>query len=295
MNDEELARYSIIISAIYLRTKFFPGFLHPKTLGSTLSWLKVNVWQLDTAAEVMASKGHWLAASRLRIPGLISWAQRLVSDGTAITVMSPEYPQQLLRRLGDAAPPALWVQGELDAESWAKGMWASVGGSREAPTEKLRFARIAGEAVARQGHVLVTGGAVGCDASAELGALEAGGKVIRILPGGIHQHPTNGSLCQLSLYCPSEDFSAPNAMERNALIYNSCERSLVAHARFLEGGSWRGAKEALRRRCGHVFVPLHPPEQWSTALCNLGAISLLDPGQFPLVKTREPGHLALTG
>jgi predicted Rossmann fold nucleotide-binding protein DprA/Smf involved in DNA uptake len=59
-------------------------------------------------------------------------------------------------------------------------------------------------------------------------------------------------------------------MERNTLLYAFSEITVLAHARFKEGGSWHGAVNALRRRLTHLLVP-NDGQLAHRALIALGA------------------------
>jgi DNA processing protein len=150
----------------------------------------------------------------------------------------------------------------------------AVVGSRAAPRKAKRFAReVAAEAV-RSGLAVVSGGARGCDAAAARGARSAGfspSPLVEILPCGLAAAPFLGEGCALSLCPPEEPFSAVAAMRRNALVYAASVGAVVAHARLGEGGTWRGAAEARRRRLSPLLVRLCPEEPALRALAAMGA------------------------
>ena len=83
--------------------------------------------------------------------------------------------------LRDAAvgAPTLWVAGEIPERCVA------VVGTRRPDLGGLRAARELGRGLAEAGWAVVSGGAVGCDAEAHLGALEAGGKTVVVLGSGL--------------------------------------------------------------------------------------------------------------
>jgi DNA processing protein len=142
----------------------------------------------------------------------------------------------------------------------------AVVGSRAAPRKAKRFAReVAAEAV-RSGLAVVSGGA--------RGARSAGfspSPLVEILPCGLAAAPFLGEGCALSLCPPEEPFSAVAAMRRNALVYAASVGAVVAHARLGEGGTWRGAAEARRRRLSPLLVRLCPEEPALRALAAMGA------------------------
>lgn len=63
-------------------------------------------------------------------------------------------------------------------------------------------------------------------------------------------------------------------MERNALIYAISEHTVVVHARLNEGGTWSGARIALRRKLCSVLVRVRSDDPASRALIALGGVPL---------------------
>lgn len=95
-----------------------------------------------------------------------------------LTPLNPTYPARL-RTL--AQPPStLSVRGgALHAERVV-----AIVGSRAAHAETMELARDLAARLARAGAVVASGGAVGIDASAHLGALDAGGRTWVVAPTG---------------------------------------------------------------------------------------------------------------
>jgi predicted Rossmann fold nucleotide-binding protein DprA/Smf involved in DNA uptake len=159
-------------------------------------------------------------------------------------------------------------------------------GSRTLSAAAKAYARAAGEAVARGGGFVVSGGALGADRAAAHGAStwtrSQGGQVpvLEILPCGIARWERKPLGAALSLAAPDELFSTPLAMERNALLYAFSQRALAVAPRFKEGGTWVGATDALRRRLTSLFVRADGSEA-AQALQSLGATLLSDPAAFP--------------
>lgn len=102
--------------------------------------------------------------------------------GVAVALEDDEYPKPL-RYIFDP-PPVLYVQG---AGSWHRGFsGAAVGvvGARDATAGGLAMARTLGRGLAEAGVTVVSGLALGVDAAAHAGALEAGGETIAVLGCG---------------------------------------------------------------------------------------------------------------
>ena len=166
-----------------------------------------------------------------------------------LTRANPRYPRRLMRALGDRAPSVLWFDGNLDL---LQRTGLSLVGSRELRPENRAFAQAAGLQMARQGYVLVSGGARGADAAAQASCLTGGGQVISVLAG-----PLTGASHRNLLLCCEDSFDLPfspaRALSRNRLIHILGENTLVAQAAFGSGGTWAGATENLRRGWSPVF------------------------------------------
>ena len=166
-----------------------------------------------------------------------------------LTRANPRYPRRLMRALGDRAPSVLWFDGNLDL---LQRTGLSLVGSRELRPENRTFAQAAGLQMARQGYVLVSGGARGADAAAQASCLTGGGQVIAVLAG-----PLTGASHRNLLLCCEDSFDLPfspaRALSRNRLIHILGEKTLVAQAAFGSGGTWAGATENLRRGWSPVF------------------------------------------
>ncbi len=94
-----------------------------------------------------------------------------------LSIDDPSYPERL-RVLSDP-PPTLDVAGRLPS---AAAEAVAIVGSRRASEDGRRRARGLARALASQGLVVVSGGALGIDAEAHFGALEAGGPTVVVLP-----------------------------------------------------------------------------------------------------------------
>ena len=107
-------------------------------------------------------------------------AMLIPSDVPVRSVPSDELPAELVAV--DCAPQ-LFVRGECD---WTRPRIGIVG-TRAADPEALRFAYALGAAAARAGCTVVSGGAIGIDAAAHQGALDAGGETLAVLASGVRK------------------------------------------------------------------------------------------------------------
>ena len=96
----------------------------------------------------------------------------------AVTLADEDYPA-MLAEIPDP-PPALFVSGEVP-----QGPTVALVGSRKASATGVEAARTLGRALGERGVCVASGLALGIDAAAHEGALEAGGPTIGVLGCGI--------------------------------------------------------------------------------------------------------------
>ncbi|MBA1686904.1 DNA-processing protein DprA, partial [Escherichia coli] len=89
-----------------------------------------------------------------------------------------DYPVRLKNRLRTDAPPVLFGCGNK-ALLQAEGM--AIVGSRDAPTDDLRYTQQLAAKLAQQGICVISGGARGIDECAMASALEVGGTAVGVL------------------------------------------------------------------------------------------------------------------
>ncbi len=98
-----------------------------------------------------------------------------------LTPDSLDYPERL-RNLRDF-PPVLFVNG--DAGVLREDVMLSMVGTRKASNYGLRVASLLSGALSKAGAAVVSGGALGIDSAAHMGALRAGGKTVAVLGCGL--------------------------------------------------------------------------------------------------------------
>ncbi|HEX9626096.1 MAG TPA: DNA-processing protein DprA [Acidiferrobacterales bacterium] len=155
--------------------------------------------------QVLAAQPRWIDAIREgaaaeRVTAEFDWlkdpANRIVSFD------DPHYPP-LLREIPDP-PPLLFVRG--DARLLAQPQLAVVG-SRNPTADGADNARAFGQALAGHGLVIVSGMALGIDAHAHRGALDAGGATVAVAGTGIDR-----------VYPPQHHALAHEIAARGALV-----------------------------------------------------------------------------
>lgn len=261
---------------------------------SALASLLLTNRLTDVGAKALTSKEYWQLLSLVEDPAallgldidalvsgfrlprdLADRVARLLDAGTGlaielenleqqgITAVSPfddAYPETVRRRLGHGAPSVLYVAGP---PSLLHAPGVGIVGSRNVSDAGARVARAAAKLVAREGGVLVSGGARGVDQLAMDAAMESGGTVAGVIADALARRVRKPDvrralsaerLCLVTPYKPTAGFSAAAAMGRNKIVYALARLTFVVAADAERGGTWQGAVEALRNGYTHVVV-----------------------------------------
>lgn len=167
------------------------------------------------------------------VAGALERARAL--DVRVVGYGGPGYPPAL-RQLHDP-PPVLFLRGDA---SILKSSAVAVVGSRRATVYGRRTAEAVGAALAREGIPVVSGLALGIDAAAHRGALEAGGRAIGVLGSGVDvpHPPTNSALIRIvgeehllvSEFLPGEPPLPHNFPRRNRILAALAEAVVVVEA-----------------------------------------------------------------
>ena len=223
--------------------------------------------------------------------------------------------------VGDAAyPAALLHSPDPPLVLYAQGQWAvmsqpcvAVVGSRSPTPQGRENARAFSKALALQGYVVVSGLALGIDAAAHEGALEAPGATVAVLGHGLDtlyprkhqklaQRITEQGLL-LSEYAPGTPALAPHFPQRNRIIAGLSMGTLVVEAA-LKSGSLITARLAVEAGREVMAVPgsIHSPQaQGCHALLKQGAALvgsvediLLELNSLSATRTNDPPADATT-
>ena len=99
----------------------------------------------------------------------------------------PDFPERF-REIGDDCPPLIYLLGNTDLLK--RETTVAIIGARKADRKGCEAAYKWGTEFARNGHVVVSGLALGCDAAAHRGCLAAQGETIAIVASGLDiTHP----------------------------------------------------------------------------------------------------------
>jgi len=179
-------------------------------------------------------------------------AARLAEHGyNVISIGSRTYPNRLLD-LRDP-PPVLYSLGPLPGP---RTRTFSVAGSKTPSARGAEIAHAAGRELARTGWTTASGYAPGIDTAAHVGALEAGGQTVLILPMGVFTfalrpeyepfHSQLGrKLTVVSECLPDEPWSSRAAVRRDRLIA-ALGWALLAVEAQPDGGTMITFRHALR-------------------------------------------------
>jgi DNA processing protein len=194
-----------------------------------------------------------------------------------LTPLDPRYPSRL-RSL--ARPPASLTLrgGSLEARRVV-----AIVGSRKASADAENFARGLAAELARAGAVVASGGAVGIDAAAHYGALEAGGRTWAVAGTGCeHCFPPEhaplfdaigqGPGAMIWPFSPASAARAGAFVLRNRVLVALSDVVVVAQAGF-PSGALRAA-DCARTLSRPLWVVPAPP--WATGFD--GSRQLLDQG-----------------
>lgn len=217
------------------------------------------------------------------------WANQLFRelarhDILCITRLDERYPA-LLKDIYD--PPAtLFVRGNPDLD-FARAL--AVVGTRRPTHDGARAARELSAAIAAQGVTIVSGLAMGIDALAQRGALDAGGRVVAVLPGGPDNilPRENSALAQdildsggslISERPPGARIYASSYPARNRIISGLCPAALIVEAGH-KSGAMITANLALEQSREVFAVPgsiYSEASKGTNALIADGATPVLD-------------------
>ena len=203
-----------------------------------------------------------------------------------ITRENPAYPS-LLRGIKNP-PPQLYCCGDIALLGKRS---VAVVGSRTSTVYGRKTAAAISRRLAASGVTVVSGMALGIDASAHEGALDVGGKTVAILGCGpdVCYPPENRTLMAeirrygliVSEYSPGTPANRYNFPNRNRIISGICEATIVVQARNRSGALITAELAAEQGR--EVFaVPGNIDSPY-----NLGNNRLIKEGASPIICTDD--------
>lgn len=217
---------------------------------------------------------------------LIDYSEKI--GQRVITPECEDYPETL-RQIHNP-PCALYVKGTLPDFSSALGI--SIVGTRKATATGVAAARSFAFELAKQGVVIVSGGALGIDTAAHKGALQAGGKTVCVLGCGIDFNylmgnaPLRAAIANsgavISEYAPGTQAVNSNFPIRNRIISGLTLGTLVVEAAG-KSGSLITADYALEQGRDVFAIPAgiySPVSQGVNNLIKSGAKPVSNAGEI---------------
>ena len=217
--------------------------------------------------------------------------------GARVVLLDDEWYPARLREIANP-PPLLYVRGSLAPEARR----VAVVGSREADEQGLEIARSFGDALARAGVTVVSGGARGIDSAAHDGAFWGSGPSVAVLGCGIDvvYPPENGDLFDriargpgavVSEFPPGTQPLPANFPRRNRTIAGLSDAVVVVRAA-LQSGALITANHAAKENRRIFAVPGDPSNPQAAGPNELlrtravsavtSALDLLDHMQWPI-------------
>lgn len=250
-----------------------------KQLGTEQALLEVQ--STKDAKEILAL----LPEDRFREPMFVSslsdslecWRRRLKANqvgkaiavlqehkGALITPESKYWPAQLAD-LGNGEPPALWLLGEVEVLQEAM---VSVVGARLASDYGIGVTKDLVRYLVARRYAIVSGGALGIDAAAHQSALQASGKTIAVMAGGIDRlYPARNlelfdqirqTGLVLSEVAPGVAPARWRFLQRNRLIAALGKATVVVEAGYRSGSiNTAGHANEIDRPVGAVPGPIN--------------------------------------
>jgi DNA processing protein len=222
----------------------------------------------------LAEGSHPASLLRAHSPEPVAVAERLDALGVRLMVPGDEgWPLDAT----PPDPPCAWLFVAGPAPPPAMASVAVVGGRRASPLRRAA-ARAVGAGLARAGWCVVSGGAVGVDAAAHAGAVDAGGRTVVVLGCGLDvPYPRANTVLfarvlagggtLTSEHPPGAQPRGANFLPRNRMIAALSAAVVVVEA--AEGsGSLSTARAAGSRGVGHVLVLPGAPWDPGAAGCN---------------------------
>lgn len=254
------------------------------------------------AAELIAAAGDEFLSEELtsaRLEKLLELSLRqLEAHGvTLLTREDARYPHALYRLKNP--PRVLYALGNLEL---LHTDCLAVVGTRDCSPEA--YARVRGLAceAARAGYTVVSGMALGCDAAAHRGALDADGGTIAVLAGSVRDiYPRENAVLYreilergliLSETPEGARIYPASFLKRNRIVAGLSRAVLVTYARE-RSGTWSTARHAVK--CGSRLLLLRDAAEALPEFAKGVGAAIDDPQGLLAELARDPNTDAQTG
>lgn len=265
------------------------------SIGSLGNLIGMDLFAIRRDLDMSENEAYKLCVLLNRIMPLSYALEKFGSAGIDIsTVDEIGYPNKLITRLGEKAPPMIYSSGDLSlADRSAIALIGNSSARAEGNEIAARLIRAATDA----GLVVVTGGESGFGRTVELEAGKQGGRLITFLAESLSEHIrmagmgdmlAGGRALLMSSVHPDAKYTASHALERNKCIYALSGAAFVISCEKGRGSSWDGACSAMRNRyTDKVFVWNNKSLPGNQELIERGATPFTDPMQLPLQEMKR--------
>lgn len=249
----------------------------------------MDLFAIRRALDMSEAEAYKLCVLLNRIMPLSYALEHFSEAGIEITTVDETgYPEKMIARLGEKAPPMIYSAGDLGLTK--KSAIALIGNS-SAKSEVADMAKAMVAAAAEAGLAVVTGGENGFGRMVEREAGQQGGSVISFLAESLSEHIRmpgmnemirEGRALLLSSVHPEARYTASHALERNKCIYGLSGAAFVICCEKGRGAAWDGACSAMRNRyTDKVYVWDNPSIPGNRELIERGATGFTDPKLLP--------------
>lgn len=211
-----------------------------------------------------------------------------------ITVDEPGYPEKLVTRLGEKAPPMAYSCGNMKLTQTSS---IAMIGNSSAKAEVAECAAKLVKAAASAGLTIITGGENGFGRMVEREVNQQGGNVISFLAESLSEHINKADMSEMiaqnralvmSIIHPEARYTASHALERNKCIYGLSSAAFVISCEKGRGAAWDGACSAMRNRYTEkVYVWDNPALAGNRELITRGATAFTDPSELPFTEMKR--------
>ncbi len=260
-----------------------------------ISYSSVNCATIGALVHVLAREFS-VTVSQSDVEAAHDKASKLIEEMTKknITVLSPKSLEFPARLKTIPEPPALlFVKGNVQALNNTRAI--AIIGSRDATDFARQGAMQLAELFTKNGYVIISGLAVGCDKAAHQGCLNAGGQTIAVMAHGLYyvypqentdlaeQIVRNGG-CLVSEYLPGEKAQRHYFVRRDRIQSGLSDGVVVAQSG-IPGGSLYTA--AACKRQNRLLASFVVPEKLKTSASFAGNKKLLTDGACPIQAIEE--------
>lgn len=254
-----------------------------RRFGSAGAVLRADIAQLQEVPHIGPKLAHRMAEA-LRRADVDAELERMTRSNTRLLVLgTPDYPERLTH-IPDP-PHLLYLRGTLRPDD-AKAV--AIVGSRNGTSYGRRIAERLAADLVHAGYTVISGLARGTDSAAHRGALEAGGRTLAILAGG------------LSKIYPPEHTELAQQIERSGALLSESSMTMEpmagmfpARNRIISGLAQAVVIVEAAEKSGALITASHALEQGRTVFAVPGPVD--SPASAGTLKLLRQGAIAIRG